>query len=226
MLRLFKLSELNYKDNDLGLAICNYCSSEHLGLLVKNEEVPLSLYDFIQHKSPFYKGEIREDHLCKFSSYFDEETIMTFNNVLSYILDDLTTNDLPFSIIFSEDIFNLDLSNLMESVGVGFTCTTIILGIFNYISLDLIDTSTWPIGLAEDIVFQKSIVDSLIVEYPQHAEKQRAFIGNVPRFSPSQILIAFIIYMGNPVKYSEIEPYIQSIKDQINQHDLLLETLQ
>lgn len=226
MLRLFKISELHYKENDLGLAICNYCSSEHLGLLVKNEEEPISFYDFIQHKSPLYKGEIREDHLCKFSSYFDEDTIMTFNNTLSYVLDDLTNNDLPFSIIFSEDIFDVDSSNLMESIGIGFTCTTIILGIFHYISLDLIDKSTWPIGLPEDVVFQKNIVDNLMFEYPQHAEKQRAFIGNVPRFSPSQILIAFIIYGGNPVKYSEIEPYMQSIKNQINEHDLLLETLQ
>ena len=226
MFRLFKLSELHYKDNDLGLAICNYCSSEHLGLLVKNENEPISHYDFIQHNSPFYKGEIREDHLCKFSSYFDEDTIITFNNTLSYVLDELANNDLPFSIIFSEDVLDMDLSNLMESIGIGFTCITIILGIFHYINLDLIDKSTWPIGLLEDISFQKDIVDNLMVDYPEHAEKQRAYIGNVPRFSPSQILIAFIIYIGDPVKYSDIEPYIKSVKTQINEHDLLLETSQ
>ena len=224
MIRLFKLSELHYKENDLGLAICNFCSSEHLGLLVKNEDEPISLYDFLRHNSPFYKGEIREYHLCKFSSYFDEDTIMTFNNTLSYVLDDLASNDLPFSIIFSEDIFDMDLSGLMGSIGIGFTCTTIILGIFYYIKLDLIDKSTWPIGLAEDVVFQKDIVDILMFDYPEHAEKQRDFIGSVPRFSQSQILMAFIIYTGNTVKYSEIEPYIQSIKNQIISHDLLLET--
>lgn len=225
MIRLFKLSELHYKETDLGLAICNFCSSEHLGLLVKNEDEPISLYDFLQHNSPLYKGEVRDYHLCKFSSYFDEDTIMTFNSTLSYVLDDLTDNNLPFSIIFCEDIFDIDISSLIESIGIGFTCTTIILGIFHYINLKLIDESTWPIGLTEDVDFQKSIVDNLMSSYPEHAERQRAFIGSVPRFSPSQILIAFIIYTGNPVKYSEIEPYIQSIKNQINDHNVLLEEL-
>lgn len=226
MLRLFKLSELHFKNNDLGLAICNYFESEHLGLLIKSEDNPLAIYDFINHKSPLYKGDVGDYHLCKFSNFFDEDSIMTFNNTLSYVLDELCSCDIPFSIIFSEDIFDFDLSKLMESVGLGFTCTTIILGIFKHINLEIIDKSTWPIGLEEDKKIQQDIVNSLKFLYPEHAQKQQDYIGKVPRFSPIQVLIAFIIFMGKPISYGEIEPYIENIKNQLIQHDLLLEQLE
>jgi len=225
MLRLFKISELNYKDNDLGLGICNYLKSEHLGLLVKDEDEALSLYDFLDHKSPLNKGEVGDYYLCKFSSYLDEEAIMTFNNTLSYILKELGSHDLPFSIIFSEEILNMDMSKLMHCMGMGFTCTTIILGIFNYINLDLIDKKSWPIGLVEDKKFQTDIINNLKCQYPEHAKKQEDFIGKVPRFSPAQILVAFSIYLGKPIKYDEIEPYIQTIRMQLSEHDLFLEEL-
>lgn len=224
MVRLFKLSELHYKDNDLGLGVCNFLNSEHLGLLIKNEGEDLNLYDFLNHKSPLHEGEVGEYYLCKFSNYFDEDLIMTFNNTLSYVLDELKNNDLPFSIIFSEDTLNMNLSQLMESTGLGFTCTTIILRVFNHINLHLISHNSWPVGLDEDKKFQSDIIDNLKKLYPVHAEKQMPFIGKVPRFSPIQVLIAFSIYWGKPISYNEVEPYVQTIREQLHQHDLLIET--
>jgi hypothetical protein len=138
----------------VAVAINNNEAAPHCGIVYTDANGAVRLCD-MQYENTLENGDV-PPHYFWAKIRLDDQEVLQVAVFVELVIQRAKTSPLPYSTIYSPDGF--DITGRIRG-GVGLTCATFIVAVFDYFRFQIVDLATWRHRPKQDAAFRERIIN-------------------------------------------------------------------